>query len=187
MGIRIWSEKLLEDLIDVSERAWPYRWEHAFLELKIWTRASLSPLRVVGRPLRWMYYRIGGNQSSLLRNWQEGSCFVCELCWVIRARIDERASNVSSGCCELLIFFCWELGGGWDTDIGCQRAIHTHLIQGPQKIIHILRLFQSPGPNRGMQRLRSETCSVFKRRLEHMPCPSKVNNSVHPEIWHSRS
>lgn len=92
---------------------------------------------------------------------------------------------MGSGCYELLIFFYWEWGGGWDTDIRCQGAVHTLLIQGPQKSIHILRLFQSPGPIRGMQRLRSETCSVFKRRLEHMPCPSKVNNSVYPETWHS--
>lgn len=43
-----------------------------------------------------------------------------------------------------------------------------------------MRLFQNLGPIRGMQRLRSETCLVFKRLLEHVPCPNKVNTSVHP-------
>lgn len=64
--------------------------------------------------------------------------------------------------------------------VGTQTWVHTLLIQGPQKGIHVLRLFQTPGPIRGMQRLRSETCSVFKRFLEHMPFSNKVNTSVHP-------
>lgn len=75
----------------------------------------------------------------------------------------------------LLVFFC-----SGDADRGPPRAVHILLIQGPQEGICILRTFQSSCPIRGIPKLRSEVCSISKRRLEHMLCPNKVNTCIHP-------
>ena len=37
-----------------------------------------------------------------------------------------------------------------------------------------------PRSRQGNAKAQPETCSVSERCLEHVPCPSEVNTSVHP-------
>lgn len=133
MGIQSRSEKLTENLIDISEKARTVQVRACppeDPEVEDLDQDLLITFKSGGKTLE---VNIGWEETShsLLRSWpDEGPFFVFELCWAVKGSIGSTAWSMSRGWCELSIFFClWSM-----LRLGHRhRAVYTLLIQGPQK------------------------------------------------------